>query len=193
MEATIRTFEPVAGTLTHVLLDTWYSAKDLWRAARERGFLITSGLKSNRWLQVVDPTVPQGWRWQQLSDYTEHLRVSVSPAQVAKGRQEGLCACGEHTGTQALLLPGRHRAAAPERSRKHAIGPPVIWKPMLRPCSCISRHVWRSKCSLAMARKNWAWISIKGIVNLFVGVGVIAELERGNILQSSEKLGRGSR
>ena len=64
MEAVIRTFEPVAGTLTHVLLDTWYSAKCLWRAARERGFLITTGLKSNRWLRVEDPMAPQGWRWQ---------------------------------------------------------------------------------------------------------------------------------
>ena len=76
MEATIRTFEPVAGTLTHVLLDTWYSAKCLWRAARERGFLITTGLKSNRWLRVEDPTAPQGWRWQQLSDYAAHLSTS---------------------------------------------------------------------------------------------------------------------
>jgi hypothetical protein len=76
MEATIRTFEPVAGTLTHVLLDTWYTAKCIWRAARERGFLITSGLKSNRWLRVADPSAPQGWRWQQLSDYTAHLSAS---------------------------------------------------------------------------------------------------------------------
>ncbi len=76
METTIRTFEPVAGTVTHVLLDTWYSAKDLWRAARERGFLITSGLKSNRWLRVEDPTAPQGWRWQKLSDYTAQLGTS---------------------------------------------------------------------------------------------------------------------
>lgn len=76
MEAVIRTFEPVAGTLTHVLLDTWYSAKRLWRAARERGFLITSGLKSNRWLRVEDPTAPQGWRWQRLSDYTAKLAAS---------------------------------------------------------------------------------------------------------------------
>lgn len=76
MEAVIRTFEPVAGTLTHVLLDTWYSAKRLWRAARERGFLITSGLKSNRWLRVEDPTAPEGWRWQRLSDYTAKLAAS---------------------------------------------------------------------------------------------------------------------
>ena len=76
MEATIRTFEPVAGTVSHVLLDTWYSAKRLWRAARERGFLITSGLKSNRWLRVEDPTAPKGWIWQRLSDYTAHLSAS---------------------------------------------------------------------------------------------------------------------
>src|SRR6266699_2711856 len=73
MEQLIRNFEPVAGTLTHVLLDTWYSAKVLWRAARERGFLITTGLKSNRWLRVADPTAPDGWAWQQLSDYTAKL------------------------------------------------------------------------------------------------------------------------
>ncbi len=76
MEHRIRTFEPVAGTLTHVLLDTWYSAKRLWRAARERGFLITTGLKSNRWLRVEDPTAPAGWAWQQLSDYTAKLSAS---------------------------------------------------------------------------------------------------------------------
>jgi DDE superfamily endonuclease len=76
MEARIRGFEPVAGTVTHVLLDTWYSAKCLWRAARERGFLITTGLKSNRWLRVEDPTAPQGWRWQKLTDYTAQLSQS---------------------------------------------------------------------------------------------------------------------
>jgi len=46
MDTVIRTFEPVNGTVTHVLLDTWYSAKRLWRAARERGFLITNCFSS---------------------------------------------------------------------------------------------------------------------------------------------------
>lgn len=45
MEATISTFESVTGTLTHVLLDSWYSAKRHGPAARQRGFLITTGLK----------------------------------------------------------------------------------------------------------------------------------------------------
>src|SRR5947209_15993392 len=31
MEACIRSFEPVAGTVTHVLLESWYCAKCLWR------------------------------------------------------------------------------------------------------------------------------------------------------------------
>lgn len=69
----IHTFQPVAGTLTHVLLDSWYSAKCIWKAARERGFLITTGLRSNRWLRVEDATTPQGWRWQKLSDYAAGL------------------------------------------------------------------------------------------------------------------------
>src|SRR5207244_7187475 len=76
METTIRTFEPLAGTLTHVLLDSWYSAKCLWRVAREREFLITTGIKSNRWLAVADPSVPKGWKWQRLSDYTAQLQAS---------------------------------------------------------------------------------------------------------------------
>ncbi len=73
----IRTFEPVVGTLTHVLLDSWYSAKAIWRAARERGFLITTGLKSNRSIRVADPTAPQGWRWQKLADYTARLTADA--------------------------------------------------------------------------------------------------------------------
>jgi hypothetical protein len=60
-----------------VLLDTWYSAKCHGPAARERGFLITSGLKSNRWLRVADPTAPQGWAWQRLSAYTARLDASA--------------------------------------------------------------------------------------------------------------------
>src|SRR5712691_8182914 len=75
MEATIRTFEPVAGTLTHVLLDSWYSAKCHGLAARERDFVITTGIKSNRWLAIADPTAPQGLRWQRLSDSTAQLKA----------------------------------------------------------------------------------------------------------------------
>ena len=73
METLIREFEPVVGTTTHVLLDSWYCAKCLWHAARSRDFLITTGLKSNRWLRVPDETAPQGWRWQKVSEYLASL------------------------------------------------------------------------------------------------------------------------
>ena len=73
METLIRECEPVAGTQTHILLDSWSCAKCLWHAAGERDFLITTGLKSNRWLRVPDDTTAQGWCWQKLSDYLASL------------------------------------------------------------------------------------------------------------------------
>ena len=66
-------FRPLSGTLTHVLLDSWFSAKRIWKAARSRGFLITTGLKSNRSLRVADADSPRGWRWQRLSEYAATL------------------------------------------------------------------------------------------------------------------------
>lgn len=69
----IRTFVPIQGTCTHVLLDTWYSAKRIWKVARERGFLITTGLKKNRALRITDPSTPCGWRWERLETYAQRL------------------------------------------------------------------------------------------------------------------------
>ena len=84
----LRTFEPAAETQTHVLLDSWYGAKALWRAARERGYLITSGLKANRSLRVPDPEAPQGWRWQRLDEYAAGLSDDAYTA-VTWPTQEG--------------------------------------------------------------------------------------------------------
>jgi hypothetical protein len=78
MEATIRDFQPVANTLTHVLVDSWYTCKRIWRAARDRDFLITSGLKSNRVLWALDAQ-GQG-HWMRLDEYAARLK----PAQYHK-------------------------------------------------------------------------------------------------------------
>ena len=48
-------------------------AKVIWRTARERDFLITTGLKSNRSLRIEDEAEPKGWRWQPLSEYAASL------------------------------------------------------------------------------------------------------------------------
>ena len=110
METLIRTFEPIAGTVTHVLLDSWYSAKRLWRAAREREFLITTGIKCNRWLRGSRPDGEQGWSWQRSSDYTAQLSERLRRVAWPQGKG-GLCACRNDTGAQALSLPSRDRAA----------------------------------------------------------------------------------
>src|SRR5439155_27079705 len=48
-------------------------AKVIWRTARERDFLITTGLKSNRSLRIEDEAEPKGWRWQPLCEYAASL------------------------------------------------------------------------------------------------------------------------
>jgi hypothetical protein len=68
MEKLIRTGEPVAGTTTHVVLESWSCATCVWHAACERDVLITAGLTSTRWLRGADETMPHGWRWQKCSD-----------------------------------------------------------------------------------------------------------------------------
>src|SRR5436190_2994094 len=69
----IKDFKPPAGTIPHVLLDSWYSAKKIWKAAKDRGFHITTGLKCNRSLRISCLDEPTGWKWQKLTDYAASL------------------------------------------------------------------------------------------------------------------------
>jgi Transposase DDE domain len=50
----VKGFEPLADTHTHVLVDSWYLNKKLWKATKTRGWDITGGLKSNRRVRIVD-------------------------------------------------------------------------------------------------------------------------------------------
>ncbi len=84
----IRTFVPAPGTQTHILVDSWYSAKAVWRAARGRRFLITGGLKANRALRVPDADAPGGWRWQKLADYAAGLPADAYTA-IARPTPDG--------------------------------------------------------------------------------------------------------
>ena len=51
----IRTFKPLAGTKTHILVDAWYTCHSLWTAVLQRNFVITGGLRVNRFLRLDDP------------------------------------------------------------------------------------------------------------------------------------------
>jgi SRSO17 transposase len=107
MAERIRGFEPATDTHTHVLLDSWYSAKAIWSAAKARGFSISSGLKSNRLLRIPDPEAKGGWRWQDLTTYAGKLKDSdyqevIWPQQEGPGR-----AVWVHTITTTVRNLGR--------------------------------------------------------------------------------------
>ena len=67
----VTSFEPSPDTHTHLLLDAWYMAKRIWRAARRRGWDVTGGLKANRVMRVIDPDGTR--RWESVSKYAASL------------------------------------------------------------------------------------------------------------------------
>jgi hypothetical protein len=67
----IQDFEPVPGTHTHVLIDTWYHCKRVRRAAQKRNWDVSGGLKSNRVMRLI---AEDGSReWLKLSEYAARL------------------------------------------------------------------------------------------------------------------------
>jgi hypothetical protein len=75
-------------THTHILLDSWYSARRIWTSAKARGFSISSGLKSNRLIRISDAQAKGGWCWQDLKTYASKL-VESDYQQVVWPNQDG--------------------------------------------------------------------------------------------------------
>jgi hypothetical protein len=68
---TIQTVVPVPGTHTHVLADSWYLCKAVWKAAKAREFALSAGLKCHRKLRRV---ATDGTRtWQRVDAYAAAL------------------------------------------------------------------------------------------------------------------------
>lgn len=67
----VTTFEPAPDTQTHLLIDSWYLARRIWRAARARGWEVTGGLKANRPMRLMDPDGTR--RWLPVSEYAASL------------------------------------------------------------------------------------------------------------------------
>jgi SRSO17 transposase len=67
----VNTFEAVTGAHTHLLIDSCYHCKRVRKAAQQRGWHVSGGLKSNRVMRLIDA---DGRReWLQLSDYLARL------------------------------------------------------------------------------------------------------------------------
>lgn len=58
---TIETFDPPPDTHTHLLVDSWYVNKSIWKAVKRRQWDLTGGLKSNRNLRTTDANGERIW------------------------------------------------------------------------------------------------------------------------------------
>lgn len=68
---TIETFDPPPDTHTHLLIDSWYVNKSIWKAVKQRQWDLTGGLKSNRNLRTTDAN---GERiWMRLDEFADQL------------------------------------------------------------------------------------------------------------------------
>lgn len=68
----IRQFEPAEGTQTHVLIDSWFHCKAVRKAAQQRGWEVSGGLKSNRKMRLSEPDGTR--RWLSLAEYAAQLQ-----------------------------------------------------------------------------------------------------------------------
>ena len=84
---TITAFEPPPHTQTHVLVDSWYTCRRVWRTARQRRWDITGGLKSNRRLRLVAPD--GGRSWMALSAFAATLKPEAFQAVVWPNQEGG--------------------------------------------------------------------------------------------------------
>jgi hypothetical protein len=70
--AEIEQFEPVAGTHTHLLMDSWFHCRQVRRAAQKRGWEVSGALKRNRQLRQLDADGKRTWL--ALTEYAAQLK-----------------------------------------------------------------------------------------------------------------------
>jgi hypothetical protein len=82
----IETFEPLPETHTHVLIDSWYVNKRMWKAVKGRDWDLTGGLKANHKLRTSDA---EGQLiWIRLDDFADGLTADQFQS-IAWPSQEG--------------------------------------------------------------------------------------------------------
>jgi hypothetical protein len=70
----IEQFEPVPGTHTHVLIDSWYHCRQVRSSAHRRKWEVSGGLKSNRFMRLISQDGSRQW-----------LKLSAYAAQLSRG------------------------------------------------------------------------------------------------------------
>ncbi len=68
----IEQFQPVPGTHTHLLMDSWYHCKRVRKAAEKRGWDVSGGLKKNRKMRLIHEDGSR--QWLGLAEYAATLQ-----------------------------------------------------------------------------------------------------------------------
>lgn len=68
----IEQFQPVPGTHTHLLIDSWYHCRRVRKAAQKRGWDVSGGLKKNRKMRLIAEDGSR--RWLGLAEYAATLK-----------------------------------------------------------------------------------------------------------------------
>lgn len=69
----IEQFEPVEGTHTHLLIDSWFHSKKVRRVAQKRGWDVSGGFKSNPTMRQINEDGSRTWL--KLSAYAATLKA----------------------------------------------------------------------------------------------------------------------
>ena len=119
----IEQFEPVAGAQTHVLVDIWFHCKAVRKAAQARGWEVSGGLKSNRFMRLSAPDGTR--RWIALAEYAAQLcpadwQEAIWPSQEG-GQKVYVHAVRTHIRKlgPVLLLITCHDLTAPSQSLRY--------------------------------------------------------------------------
>jgi SRSO17 transposase len=102
-QAIVRDFQPLPGTQTYVLTDSWYPSQQLLETCRERGFHLISAVKSDRKLRVADHNL-QAKQWAQTLPKRAFDFVTVNTAGYKLWSTVGRLASG-HTARLVINRP----------------------------------------------------------------------------------------
>jgi hypothetical protein len=83
----IEKFQPVPGSHTHVLTDSWYHCNRVRKAAQARGWDVSGGLKKNRKMRLIDQDGRR--KWLGLAEYAATLKEEDYQAALWPSQQGG--------------------------------------------------------------------------------------------------------
>jgi len=83
----IQEFEPLPDTHTHLLADSWYVNKRIWKAVKARHWDLSGGLKKNHKLRTED--VEGNLLWARVDDYAAELPKEAFQAVIWPNQEGG--------------------------------------------------------------------------------------------------------